>query len=84
MDIPSLGQRYPAAPAAAGRPSASLKTYVTDRQGHDRRYAIDASKISNELGYSPQRDFTAGFAETLDWYLENEDWWSALLSGTKR
>lgn len=83
IETPGLAQRFPDAPAAIGRPSASLKSYVTDRQGHDRRYAIDASKISNELGYAPQRDFAAGFAETLAWYLENGDWWSALLNGAK-
>ncbi len=76
---PDLATRFPDAPAARGDPSASLKTYVTDRAGHDRRYAIDCSKIESELGYAPQRDFTAGFAQTLAWYLENEDWWRPLL-----
>lgn len=84
VDTPSLAEGFPAAPAANGQPSASLKSYVTDRQGHDRRYAINATKISNELGYAPRRDFAAGFAETLAWYLDNEDWWSALLDKAKR
>jgi len=84
VDTRSLAQRFPAAPAANGQPSASLKSYVTDRQGHDRRYAINASKISNELGYAPRRDFAVGFAETLAWYLDNGDWWSALLDKAKR
>ena len=52
-----------------------LKTYVADRKGHDRRYAIDERKIRGELGYSPVRTFEQGFAETLAWYLGNERWW---------
>ena len=74
-----LAQRFPSAPAAQGRPSASLKTFVRDRAGHDRRYAIDETKIRNELGYAPQRDFARGFAETLEWYLANEGWWRPLM-----
>jgi dTDP-glucose 4,6-dehydratase len=53
--------------------------YVTDRAGHDRRYAIDASKITRELGYRPQHSFETGLDVTLDWYLDNEDWWRPLL-----
>ena len=77
---PSLASRFPDAPAAKGEPSASLKTFVTDRPGHDRRYAIDASKISNELGYAPRRSFAEGFATTLAWYIANEEWWRRLLA----
>ena len=76
---PALARRFPAAPAAQGRPSAELKTYVTDRKGHDRRYAIDETKIRGELGYAPARDFPQGFAETLVWYLGHEEWWRSLL-----
>ena len=76
---PTLAQRFPDAPAANGRSSAELKTYVTDRKGHDRRYAIDETKIRSELGYAPARDFPYGFAETLDWFLLREDWWGPLL-----
>ena len=76
---PTLAQRFPDAPAANGRSSAELKTYVTDRKGHDRRYAIDETKIRSELGYAPARDFPHGFAETLDWFLSREDWWGPLL-----
>ncbi len=76
---PSLAERFPDAPAAQGRPSAELKTYVTDRKGHDRRYAIDETKIRGELGYAPARDFPQGFAETLAWYLTNESWWRPLV-----
>jgi dTDP-glucose 4,6-dehydratase len=76
---PGLARRFPQAPAARGLPSASLKTFVTDRPGHDRRYAIDETKIRTDLGYAPARDFAQGFAETLAWYLAREDWWAPLL-----
>jgi dTDP-glucose 4,6-dehydratase len=80
---PDLARRFPDAPAAKGRSSQELKTFVTDRKGHDRRYAIDETKIRRELGYRPARNFTQGFAETLDWYLSHEDWWRPLLERTK-
>jgi len=76
---PSLAKRFPAAPAARGAASDSLKTYVEDRKGHDRRYAIDETKVRRELGYAPARDFAEGFAATLRWYLDREDWWRPLL-----
>ncbi|SOB81122.1 dTDP-glucose 4,6-dehydratase [Sphingomonas guangdongensis] len=76
---PSLAARYPDAPAAKGGSTAELKTYVTDRPGHDRRYAIDETKVRSELGYAPARDFPTGFAETLGWYLANEGWWQPLV-----
>ena len=73
---PAMAGRYPQAPAAKGEPTASLKSFVPDRPGHDRRYAIDCAKIERNLGYRAQvRDFAAGFATTLDWYLRNPDWW---------
>jgi dTDP-glucose 4,6-dehydratase len=72
---PQLARRFPNAPAAAGESSARLKTYVADRPGHDRRYAIDAAKISRELGYRPARGFEEGLASTIAWYLDNESWW---------
>lgn len=75
-----LAARFPNAPAAQGLGSASLKSYVTDRKGHDRRYAIDETKIRTELGYVPRRTFSQGFAETLNWYLEREDWWRPLMN----
>lgn len=81
---PALAARFPDAPAASGRPTASLKTFVADRPGHDRRYAIDCSKAMAELGYRPQNDFTGGFAATLAWYIENETWWRAILDGSYR
>lgn len=79
VERPDLKARYPDAPAANGRQSSTLKTFVTDRAGHDRRYAIDEAKAREELGYAPTRDFASGFRETLDWYLDNERWWKALL-----
>jgi len=77
---PELAQRFPDAPAARGRKSSELKTFVTDRKGHDRRYAIDERKAREELGYSPARDFRDGFSETLAWYLNHEEWWRPLLN----
>jgi dTDP-glucose 4,6-dehydratase len=81
---PDLVRRFPDAPAATGRKSDTLKTYVTDRKGHDRRYAIDERKIRDELGYTPGRSFDEGFAATLAWYLANEDWWRAVMDGSYR
>jgi dTDP-glucose 4,6-dehydratase len=67
---PSLAARFPNAPAAQGEPSASLKSFVTDRLGHDRRYAIDHSKARGELGYDASHSFAAGLEATVRWYLE--------------
>ena len=61
--------------------SAELITYVTDRAGHDFRYAIDASKLENELGWKPSVAFDQGFEKTIDWYLENESWLGNVTSG---
>jgi len=61
--------------------SERLITYVKDRPGHDLRYAIDASKINNELGWKPSVTFEEGLAKTIDWYLENEEWLSNVTSG---
>ena len=58
-----------------------LITFVKDRPGHDRRYAIDASKIENELGWTPKETFETGLRKTVQWYLDNEKWWSRVLSG---
>jgi dTDP-glucose 4,6-dehydratase len=60
---------------------ADLITFVTDRPGHDVRYAIDASKIQNELGWSPQETFETGLNKTIDWYLNNMDWCDNITSG---
>lgn len=58
-----------------------LITYVEDRKGHDRRYAIDPSKIENQLGWKPMTGFEKGLSETIDWYLSNEEWWQRVISG---
>ncbi len=77
---PRLAERFPDSPAAQGRSCAELKTYVADRKGHDRRYAIDERKARADLGYAPERDFAQGLRETVAWYLGNEDWWWPMLS----
>ena len=78
-EIEGLALRYPHAPAAKGRPTSELKTFVEDRKGHDRRYAIDETKARAEIGYAPQHDFEHGLRSTLRWYLANEAWWRPLL-----
>lgn len=69
-----LDERFPDSPHV---PHKSQITYVTDRPGHDRRYAIDNTKICTELGYHPAETFQSGLAKTLDWYLEHTDFWQA-------
>ena len=59
-----------------------LITYVTDRPGHDLRYAIDASKIERELGWKPEESFESGLRKTVEWYLNNSDWWRAVMDGS--
>ncbi len=61
---------------------AELITFVQDRPGHDRRYAIDAGKIERELGWRPQETFESGLRKTVQWYLDNRSWWQNVLSGT--
>jgi dTDP-glucose 4,6-dehydratase len=61
-----------------------LITYVTDRPGHDRRYAIDASKIERELGWTPTVTFEQGIEQTVDWYLEHQPWVDRVLDGSYR
>jgi dTDP-glucose 4,6-dehydratase len=68
-------------PLAEGRSRRSLITFVEDRPGHDRRYAIDASKIAGELGWRPKHSFESGIAATVDWYLDNEVWWRPIREG---
>jgi dTDP-glucose 4,6-dehydratase len=65
-------------PLADARPRRELITFVTDRPGHDRRYAIDCSRIERELGWTPSVDFEQGLARTVDWYLTNDWWWGPL------
>lgn len=61
--------------------SEDLIEFVADRLGHDRRYAIDSSKIQNELGWSPKFDFENAIENTIDWYLNNKNWWERIISG---
>ncbi|MEM8831661.1 MAG: dTDP-glucose 4,6-dehydratase [Cyanobacteria bacterium P01_G01_bin.19] len=68
------------APNLPVSPSRELITFVKDRAGHDRRYAIDASKIKNELGWTPQETVEGGLRRTVEWYLANSDWWKPLLN----
>ncbi len=68
-------------PAADGKPYSSLITYVRDRPGHDRRYAIDARKIERELGWKPAETFETGIRKTVRWYLEHLDWAENIISG---
>jgi dTDP-glucose 4,6-dehydratase len=81
---PNLAIRFKDAPAAKGMATNSLKTYVKDRPGHDRRYAIDETKIRSELGYKPSMSFEQGLSKTVNWYLSNQAWWTAIMDGSYR
>ncbi|WP_342804837.1 dTDP-glucose 4,6-dehydratase [Alteromonas sp. M12] len=76
---PELPTKYPFAKRANVGKAQELITYVTDRAGHDRRYAIDATKTQNELEYKPTETFESGIDKTIDWYLANNDWWKKLI-----
>ena len=65
---------------ALNKPESLIK-FVTDRPGHDRRYAIDPTKLETELGWKPKYNFDTGIQQTIQWYLDNEDWWKHILSG---
>ena len=69
-------------PALKGKRYRDLITFVQDRPGHDVRYAIDASKIERELGWRPEETFETGLKKTVQWYLDNEWWWKAVLDGS--
>lgn len=81
---PELRERFRDSPMARGEPAASLIRFVKDRPGHDRRYAIDCGKIERELGFRCSYSLDAGLAQTLSWYLANESWWRAVVSGEYR
>jgi len=68
------------APATSGKSYREAITFVTDRPGHDWRYAMDISRISSELGWRPERDFPEGLRQTVTWYLKNEGWWRPILA----
>ncbi len=70
-----LAKRFPHCPSVEGTHPSTLITHVKDRLGHDRRYAINAHKISSDLGYLPTESFETGIEKTLKWFLENEIWW---------
>lgn len=78
----TLADRFPDCPAASNQDCASLINFVRDRAGHDFRYAIDTQFIKQELGYSPKVSFERGIELTLDWYLQNESWWRAVMDGS--
>ena len=67
--------------ATPDEPVVRLKTFVPDRPGHDRRYAINATKIRRELGWSPRHTFESGLRETVRWYLEHRDWCAKVQAG---
>jgi dTDP-glucose 4,6-dehydratase len=71
-------------PASGSGPRRNLITYVQDRPGHDRRYAIDARKITRELGWKPAEGFESGLRKTVRWYLENADWIAGVRTGAYR
>ncbi|HVF34070.1 MAG TPA: dTDP-glucose 4,6-dehydratase [Candidatus Saccharimonadia bacterium] len=71
-------------PLASGRTRDDLVTYVKDRPGHDRRYAIDASKIKRELGWRPLETFESGLAKTIDWYIDHQPWVQRVMDGSYR
>ena len=71
-------------PDSPHRPHARLKTFVADRPGHDRRYAIEATKLRTELGWRPRETFSSGIRRTLRWYLENPTWWTRVTEGRYR
>ncbi|MEO5364171.1 MAG: dTDP-glucose 4,6-dehydratase [Magnetococcus sp. DMHC-8] len=79
-DTATLATRYPNAPQVAGRSAASLITFVRDRLGHDRRYAIDATKMARTMNYHPTERFETGLRKTIAWYLDNEAWWKAIMA----
>ena len=78
-----LCHKFPDSPVAKGKSSLDLITYVEDRRGHDRRYAINPDKANAELNYQPQETFETGIAKTIDWYLENPQWWEPLRDAAK-
>ena len=81
----ALARRFPASPCARpGRRSEELIQHVRDRLGHDRRYAMDGTRIADALGFEPSETLESGLARTVDWYLEHEDWWRAVMDGSYR
>ncbi len=78
----ALRERFPKSPAARAGSCAKLITYVRDRPGHDRRYAIDCSKIQAQLGYVAKTKLEEGLLETFRWFVNNEAWWRGIMDGS--
>ena len=81
---PALRARFPQSPAARATPCATLVTPVTDRPGHDRRYAIAPDKLERETGWQAREAIESGLARTVDWFLANEAWWRGVMDGSYR
>jgi dTDP-glucose 4,6-dehydratase len=84
-ELKPIGRGALNAPAGVNSPLqsyADLITHVKDRPGHDRRYAIDPTKMQNELGWAPEETFETGLRKTVQWYLDNEQWWQNVLNGS--
>ncbi|BFM11781.1 dTDP-glucose 4,6-dehydratase [Simiduia litorea] len=79
---PELSQQFPTALAARNNESEKLITHVSDRAGHDRRYAVNINRATEDFGYRPSETFDTGIQRTLEWYLANQDWWQPLLPET--
>jgi dTDP-glucose 4,6-dehydratase len=80
----TLAARFPSCPAASGRSTRTLISFVTDRPGHDHRYAINAGKLAGEIGVNGRVDFDGGLVQTVQWYLDHETWWRDVTSGAYR
>ncbi len=80
----SLAARFPSCPAAGGRASRTLIRHVQDRPGHDRRYAVDSTRIRERLGFAIGTPLAPGLEDTVRWYLGNEGWWRSVVSGDYR
>lgn len=79
-DNAALAAQYPECPASTGTNCRSLMTYVRDRPGHDRRYAVNPAYAQQALGYAPDETFDSGLGQTVDWYIENQAWWHRAMS----
>lgn len=80
INYPALIKKFPKAIQASTQNTELLIKYISDRPGHDKRYAIDATKSLNELGFIPKESFETGIAKTIDWYLLNEEWWKTIIN----
>ena len=76
---PVYREKFPDAPAARGERTSELMRFVTDRPGHDRRYAVDAGRAAAELGFTPTFAMEEGLEKTVNWYLDNDAWWKGQL-----